>query len=138
MQYSVIYTVDTFGDESIAQYRPRAGHWTMTERDDRENEYGRRGKHRKFCAWLSQEEFDALIKQTYMYAEDVETLGSLGAPGFAGIAPAICFRAESDPYMQYGAMLMAYVTPVPSTSKRELNETDWQRIRRALLDKYHI
>lgn len=134
MQYCVIFQVDTFGDNSIAQFRPRVGKWDMTERDDTENDYGERGKHRKFCAMLTRREFDKFVNDAGLYPEDVETLGRLGAPGIVGLAPAISFRNEV--YDEFWHIMNAYVTPIPDTSKRDWNENDWQRIRRAVISKY--
>jgi hypothetical protein len=59
-------------------------------------------------------------------------MGSIGAPGFGfGWAPAISFRSD-DP----DAIQSAYITPVPETSKEELNESDWERVRSAVISVY--
>lgn len=64
-----------------------------------------------------------------LFAEDVQTMGSIGAPGFGfGWAPAISFRSD-DP----DAIQSAYVTPLPEVRKESLNERDWERVRDAVL-----
>lgn len=66
-------------------------------------------------------------------AEDVQTMGSLGAPGFGfGWAPAIAFNDDGTER----AILNAYVTPIPETRKERYDERDWERVRRAILSVF--
>lgn len=90
MLFSVIYSADCPSTESIARFRPPHArrHWDRTEGDEQysytylEGDW-ERGKHRKWAAMLTKDEFREFIKATGLVAEDVETMGSLGAPGFA-------------------------------------------------------
>jgi hypothetical protein len=72
------------------------------------------------------------VRRCGLVAEDVQTLGSLGAPGFGyGWAPAISFRSD-DP----DAIQSAYVTPIPEVEKEHFDERDWERVRSAVLAVY--
>jgi hypothetical protein len=139
MQFSVIYSVDTPADIDVLDYAPEQVDdlWDETE-DDSQFEYsyleGRweGGHHRKWCALLTREQFDKFVDRCGLIAEDVQTMGSLGAPGFGvGWAPAISFRSD-DP----DAIQSAYVTPIPETSKEALDEHDWDRVRSAVIAVY--
>jgi hypothetical protein len=139
MQFSIIYSVDTPADVDVFDYAPPQVEelWDETE-DDRQYEYsyfeGRweEGHHRKWFALLTRHQFDRFVECCGLIAEDVQTLGSLGAPGFGfGWAPAISFRSD-DP----DAILSAYVTPLPETRKEALDERDWERVRSAVLAAY--
>lgn len=138
MQFSVIYSVDIPEDDELRFYEPPdLSLWDQTEGDDSyEYDYleGRweNGQHRKWCAILNREQFDRFVDHCYLYAEDVETMGSIGAPGFGfGWAPAISFTSY-DP----DGIVSAYVTPVPETSKQQFEEHDWDRTRNAVLSVY--
>ena len=111
--------------------------WNETENDD-QYEYGylegswEHGHHRKWCAVLDREQFDHFIEHCGLQAEDVETMGSLGAPGLGfGWAPAISFTSD-DP----DAIQSAYVTPLPETRRESCDEQDWDRVRSAVLNVY--
>ena len=138
MQFSVIYSVDTPADVDVLDYAPPVlDFWDETEDDD-QYEYayleGRweEGHHRKWCALLTREQFDKFVDHCGLVAEDVQTLGSLGAPGCGfGLAPAISFRSD-DP----DAIQSAYVTPIPETTKEVLDDRDWERVRSAVLAVY--
>ena len=55
------------------------------------------------------------------------------APGFGfGWAPAISFKDDGGER----AILSAYVTPIPEVRKKNGDENDWQRIRRAVLSMF--
>lgn len=144
MRFSVIYSVDCAMGEPIGQYSPpRSRAWQMTERDDGQPDewcgelWGGKCKHRKWCALLTRKQFDEFIDKVCIHAEDVETMGSLGAPGFGyGLAPAISFIDHGPE-----AILSAYVTPIPDVEpKRELtperSEQVWRRVRSAVLAVY--
>jgi len=150
MLYSVIYTVDVPSNESIVPFLPphRRKLWETTEGDggyDCEDLGGvwAKGKHRKLVALLTQEEFDKFIDHVGLYAENVETMGSLGAPGFGmGWAPAIAFIGN-DP----NAILDAYVTPLlghvedgkivsDEDVELPLDDKAWDNIRDAIIERY--
>ena len=140
MLFSVIYSADIPRTESIARFRPPHARklWQQTE-DDSQFEYSyleggwERGKHRKWCAVLDKDQFTEFVEATGLVAEDVQTMGSIGAPGFGfGWAPAISFTDSGEEW----AILNAYVTPVPQTRKQDCTEVDWQRVRRAVLNVY--
>ena len=139
MQFSIIYSVDTPHDVDIEQFEPPNADeiWNQTEDDDQyDYDYleGRweNGHHRKWCAILERQQFDEFIEHCALIAEDVETMGSLGAPGFGiGWAPAISFNGDNPDAIQN-----AYVTPIPETKREKCSERDWQRVRGAVLAVY--
>lgn len=143
MRFSVIYSVDVPANESIVRYFPpnHKKKWDCTERDS-EYQYGyledkwEKGKHRKFCAILDRKEFESFIAQCELFAERVETMGSIGAPGFGfGHAPAISFCDLGD----RPAIRNAYVTPIPKrmeVREKPCDEKAWKRIRNAILSLY--
>ena len=88
MQFSVIYSADCPADENIDDFAPpEIDLWDQTE-DDSCFEYGylegewENGHHRKWCAMLTRDQFTEFVEHCGLFAEDVETMGSLGAPGF--------------------------------------------------------
>lgn len=114
--YSVIYDFDIASDQRVARWKPPARQlrkvWTMTERDDFNGDlaYAKLPKHRKYCAMLTPDEFDAFVRHCGLVADTIETMGSIGAPGFGfGWAPAICFNCDDN----YAGTANAYVTPIP-------------------------
>jgi len=149
MKFSVIYSFDCPAIYSVAQFMPpgsqmrRRRHklWEVTEGD---SEYGlshlggewERGKHRKLCAILSREEFDAFVEHCDLRASRTETMGSIGTPGF-GIfwAPAISFDCSSG-------YANAYVTPIPDVERVRPSGDDsreariWERVRLAVIRTY--
>lgn len=139
MRFSVIYTADVPADEDVLDHASPlvSDLWDQTEGDGQfEYSYleGRweGGHHRKWCAVLTREQFDEFVDRCGLVAEDAQTMGSLGAPGFGvGWAPAISFNGD-DP----DAILNAYVTPIPETRKESLDERDWERVREAVLAVY--
>lgn len=137
MKFSIIYSVDCPEGEDVMDHAPPNVKelWDKTE-DDGDYEYGylggrwENGSHRKWCAILDREQFDEFVEHCGLFAEDVETLGSLGAPGFGfGWAPAISFTSD-DP----DAIQNAYVTPLPD--KDGCDERDWERVRGAVIAVY--
>jgi hypothetical protein len=138
MLFSVIYTADVPANVRIKPYTPpRRSLWTRTEGDEQyEYSYleGRweKGKHRKWAALLTRKQFDAFVSKLGLVAEEVQTMGSLGAPGFGfGWSPAISFSADDE-----DAILNAYVTPIPEVEKEAYDERDWHRVREAVLSVY--
>lgn len=102
MKWSIIYSCDILQGVDLIAPPPSQSHlWDCTERsgghDGAQLDWGvdgyrwRRGRHRKYCAFLeSRQQFEDFLDHTGLYPEDVETMGSLGAPGFGyGHAPAI-------------------------------------------------
>lgn len=151
MLFSIIYSVDIPRDESVKRYLPRQRHLFVQTEGDSQYDYGyladgdktdpwHNGKHRKLCGLLTKKQFEQFLSDTGLASEDVETMGSLGAPGFGlGSAPAISFNGEAQRAIQN-----AYVTPIPLAKKvkeletldREFTERDWERVRRAVIDRY--
>ena len=118
MHLSVIYSIDCPREISIAQFTPPTSQkrmWQLTQGDNQyEYSYleGRwsKGKHRTWCAILTREQFEDFLDHARLYAEDVQTMGSLGAPGCGfSWAPAFSFRSDDE-----DAILSAYVTPLAS------------------------
>ncbi len=139
MLFSVIYSADVpAGIDVLDHAPPQVGDlWDETEADE-QYEYayleGRweSGHHRKWCAILDRDQFDQFVRRCGLVAEDVRTMGSLGAPGFGlGWAPAISFRSD-DP----DCIASAYVTPLPEVRKESLDQRDWERVRAAVLAVY--
>ena len=138
MRFSVIYSVDVPHGVRIRHYAPPQVRklWTKTE-DDKQYESGdlggrweKKGRHRKWTALLTQPQFDDFVCRLNLYAEDVETLGSLGAPGFGyGWSPAISFTTDDS-----DAILNAYVTPIPDQDKAD--KSNWQRVRQDIVSAY--
>jgi hypothetical protein len=139
MQFSVIYSVDTPADVDTLDYAPPqvTDLWDETE-DDSQFEYsyleGRweEGHHRKWCALLTRDQFNQFIRRTGLVAEDVQTMGSIGALGCGfGWAPAISFTGNDQDAIQN-----AYVTPIPEVEKGHFDDRDWERVRCAVLSVY--
>lgn len=138
MQFSIIYSVDCPEDENIDRYAPPdLDLWDQTEGDE-SYEYSylegcwEHGSHRKWCAILDREQFDAFVDHCGLFAESTETMGSLGAPGFGfGWAPAISFTSHDSDAIQ-----SAYVTPLPETKRESCDERDWDRVKAAVLSVY--
>jgi hypothetical protein len=139
MQFSVIYSVDVPSEINLDDYAPPhvAVLWDETQGDDHyEYSYleGRwqEGHHRQWGAILTRAEFDEFVEHCGLKAEDVRTLGSIGAPGCGvGSAPAISFTSNEEDAIQ-----SAYVTPLPETTKDHGDERDWERVRTAVLAVY--
>jgi len=139
MQFSIIYSADVPFDVDIGAYAPPQVNelWDQTEDDD-QYDFGylegdwEEGHHGKWCAILDREQFNEFVDHCGLQAEDIETMGSLGAPGFGfGWAPAIAFNSD-DP----DAIQSAYVTPLPEVKKKCGGESDWERVRSAVLAVY--
>lgn len=137
MEYSVIYSADFPREEYVAQYAPpkRRRLWTLTE-DDEQRDYEYLGsewknhKHRKWVAILDEAQFAEFVEDCGLYAQDVRTLGSIGAPGFGiGWSPAISFESEDSYRLGFAS---AYVTPIPDDGQ----EADWEAVRRQVIDEF--
>lgn len=138
-RYSVIYSIDCVKKHSVVRYYPAGNVRRVMRRteDDEEYEYGHLGgpweggHHAKVVGLLSPKHFRQFVNDCALFPEDVETAGSLGAPGFFGVAPAICFRAE-----EYSAVILAYVTPVPSGTPGEISDEQWQAMRAYVMKEF--
>lgn len=115
-EYSVIYSFDCATSDYVHRWQPPKHQlrklWVLTERDDHDGDmkYCGLGKHRKYGALLTPDQFKEFVDHTYLRASTTPTMGSIGAPGFGfGWAPAIMF--ESDDHEAY---VNAYVTPIPA------------------------
>ena len=94
--------------------------------------FSKQGHHRKWAAVLERTDFDEFVDRLRLVAEDVQTMGSVGAPGFGfGWAPAISFTSRNPDAIQ-----SAYVTPIPEVRKAVFDERDWERVRGAVLAIY--
>lgn len=139
MLFSVIYSADVPAGSSLKDYTPPKARslWTRTESGRTEYAYLEgdwiRGRHGKWTALLTRDQFDDFVNALGLYAEPTETMGSLGAPGFGfGWSPAISFTSDDQ-----DAILSAYVTPIPQIERKNGgDERDWQRVRRAVLRVY--
>lgn len=137
MLFSIIYSIDVPNDGHLKNFFPRKEileKFDETE-DDSNHEYDylmgcwENGHHSKLCGILNKEEFKKFIDDTGLWAEDVETMGSIGAPGLGyGVSPAISFISG-----KYDAILSAYITPIPEASRERCKESDWNRVKNAVL-----
>ena len=144
MLFSVIYSCDAPMSERIGRYWPQhRRRWVLTENSNGQpNDWNGEWKcrHRKWCGILTKAEFETFIGALGLDAEDVETMGSLGAPGCGyGLVPAVSFIGG------YDAILSAYVTPLPLARtladldrgpRRPFDEHDFERIHRAMIHQY--
>jgi hypothetical protein len=72
------------------------------------------------------------VEKLGLVAEDVQTMGSLGAPGFGfGWSPAVSFRNDDE-----DAIVSAHVSPIPEVEKQAFDDRDWQRVRAAIINVY--
>lgn len=135
--YSVIYSFDCASDRSVNEYKPRSRQFKQSEGDGNYEGPWKKGKHRKYGAMLTAAEFRLFIDDTCLAAEDVETMGSIGAPGFGfGWAPAISFN-----YSDHAVYANAYVTPIPKGDPPETEEEStalWEEIRRVVIEAYGV
>jgi hypothetical protein len=137
IQYGVIYSADSEEiNECDSPPEAQSELWDNTEDDD-ESDYGIEGwSHKKWCALLNQEQFDEFVNHVCIHAQDIETMGSLGAPSPDGIclgcSPAISFDNDD-----YDGIYNAYVTPyVMGDFDHPFDEDDWQALRKAIIRKY--
>ena len=136
MLFSVIYSVDV--PENLDCFAPPHVDelWEETENGATEYRYlegeWTNGTHKKWCALLTRSEFEEFVQHCGLTADSCETMGSIGAIGCGfGWSPAISFSSNDYEYMGN-----AYVTPLPEVKKKELNENDWNRIKKAILSLY--
>ena len=138
MLFSIIYSADCPAEIDITEFAPPEPELFDETEDDDQYSYGYlegdwlEGHHRKWCGILNRSQFQEFVDHTGLFAEDIETLGAIGGPGF-GIAwaPAISFTHD-DPQ----AIQSAYVTPIPEVQRSEFTQRDWERVRRAVLSLF--
>ncbi len=143
MDFGIIFTVDVWNypdapNLSAFYASPRLMRkLTMTESDDAYTDWGTETstRHRKYAGTLTKEEFKQFVSETSMYAETTRTMGAIGMPGCGlGCAPAISF---DGPDFSSGAIVNAYVTPLPDVKLTEENSAErWERIRDAVLRQF--
>ena len=90
MQFSVIYSVDCPEDVDVADFAPPdLDLWDETEGNE-QYEYSylegqwENGTHRKWCAILDREQFDAFVEHCRLFAESTEIVSVEEV--FAGLA----------------------------------------------------
>lgn len=141
MKFSVIYSIDVPEHEHLSRYFPSNRHLFRKTEGKESYDYDylggewKNGSHGKYVALLTKYQFDKFISSTGLYAEDCETMGSLGALGFGyGWSPAISFTAD-----EYDALLNAYVTPIPEirNKKTPFDDREWQRLRKVIIARYN-
>lgn len=108
MRFYVIYSVDVPQGESLSPWTPRGKAWKQTESGKTEYDLGtkwEKGRHRKYVAYLSRQQFELFLDQIGLHAENVETMGSITEFGHL---PAISFTSVDEE-----AIVNAHVTPMP-------------------------
>jgi hypothetical protein len=144
MRYYIILSVDCPNHVSINSCLPRQAikrKLKQTEDDDCCDysclEGGwKKGKHRKLVGELNQKDFDRLVDDCNLVADDIETMGYLTEFGHL---PAISFNSNSDySYCNHPSITNCYVTPIferyqPS---EEREERAWNVIKNAIVKKY--
>lgn len=139
--WGVIYSIDCYAEEHtalapfLATSMKNHHLWRMTENEPDESEVF---KHRKYCAVLTQQQFDEFVDEIGLYAENVQTMGALGMPGAGnwwGWSPAISFTSR-DNFTEYGALCNAYVCPFDPEWTEPQNEEKWEEVRRQVIDAY--
>ena len=139
MKFKVIYSFDCTRDCSVNRFKPPfIRKWKLTENDSC---YGLdylegswiNGKHRKYTAFLSKEEFKKFVNDCCLNMENIETLGMLDIDGWW---PAMSFRHNNDYCIQ-----SAYVCPFPEFEpKREITEEreklNWNRLYKVMLNMF--
>jgi hypothetical protein len=134
MEFYVIYSADVMEARYLNYCRPRP---ELQEKldltEDGESEYRylegswANAVHEKWAGVLSRKEFDQFIYDTFLTAEDTETLGSLTEYGHM---PAISFNADDNE-----SICNAYVTPLIK-GEGTVSEEQWERLRSVIIAKY--
>ena len=140
MIFKVIYSFDCNSNyETIKSLRPPKPHkWDLTEKDEcYEMDYlggaWKKGKHRKYCAYLNKQDFNDFINNQSLHMEDVETMGMIDVDGHF---PAMSFRGEV-----YDCLKSAYVWPLSEFNPKnniseEREEKYWGLLYKVMLKKY--
>jgi hypothetical protein len=135
--FSVIYSFDIPSNISVNAYKPPKPHlWELTESGPSEFDTDTPWKHRKYCALLTKDEFKEFMHHCNLRADSVETMGSIGAPGFGdNWAPAISCACYDYGYDD--SFATAYVTPIPNKRIDQADyqsyDRDFKRVKRAML-----
>jgi hypothetical protein len=134
MEFYVIYSVDCLYENYLNNCRPRpelCEKLTLTEEGESEYRYlegqWEEAVHEKWAGILSKADFEKFLYDTFLTAEDCETLGSLTEYGWM---PAIPFNADDEE-----SICNAYVTPL-IPGQAEMSEAQWERLRSAVIHKY--
>jgi len=136
--YSVIYSID--GEKEFVEANEPTNTELWKETENGKSDYLEEWYHKKFIALLTEDQFKEFTDNMGLYAEDVRTMGSLGAPGYGfGWSPAISFNGEDSEGIQN-----AYVTPnipISETEKLEIHykgdhDLIWETVRNQLLNQY--
>jgi hypothetical protein len=116
MQWSVIYSFDIKADASLDRYNPQQGEWYQTEGDDCfEIPDVEEGQHRKFVAYLSDQDFHSFVDNV-LYPYHVEnTMGMLGGMTQEGMSLGLmpAWSLSSDCWDDNLYWQNAYVCPFP-------------------------
>jgi hypothetical protein len=75
----------------------------------------------------------ALQSEAELWPSDTPTMGTLGADGGYGWAPAVCFDVESSDNGSFGSV---YVTPWPETARPITRGHSWERVARAVVNTF--
>jgi hypothetical protein len=119
MQFGVIHTVMVPAGESVSDYYPWRWSktkklWNLTEMGREPIGDGEKWHQRKWCALLTEEQFNEYVDRCSMFAESTPTMGAIGGPANPyGWAPAVSFRADRD----REGFEDAYVSPCGSRSE---------------------
>jgi hypothetical protein len=134
--YAYLAQEDNLSEEVCAEIR---AHWRILGDDvtyrKRDFTWAQRigidGQEIKAMGVLNKRQFAALIDDLGAFAEDVQTLGTLGGPLSLGCVPDVSFRCESPCLIE-----CIRVTPFPCNRAGEPlegNEQTWDRLRGAML-----
>lgn len=138
MLFSIIYSADVHEDARIEDFAPPRAEELWEQTEDGETEYSylegawENGRHQKWAALLTREQFDEFVERCGLHAESTETMGAIGSPACPwGWSPAISFSSHDEDAIQ-----SAYVTPIPETTRPRSGERDWDRVKDAVLAVY--
>ena len=130
--YSIIYSIDALEEYLYLGIPKDLENWTETENG--QSDFIDEWSHKKFLSILTPEEFNKFIEDQGLYAEDVETLGSLGAPGYGyGWSPTISFISYDEDIIKN-----AYVTPniTEKEARKHKCKDLWNKIFKQVLEEY--
>ncbi len=139
MRFFIILTIDIPWRESIGYFQPerRVRRKLQLTEDDDQYEYGylegdwERGKHRKYAGELNRADFETVVSDCGLLAEQTDTLGSLTGYGWL---PAIAFYSE-----EARGIVQAYVTPIPDFERTWCDRDEdklWERVKSAVCKQY--
>lgn len=82
---------------------------------------------------ITEEAMRALQSEAGLWPTDTPTMGTLGADGGIGWAPAVCFDVEASDNESFGSV---YVTPWPETVRPITRGHSWERVARAVVNTF--